>query len=155
MARDGNGTPLPRTPVPASPATPAIMQAIARVRATCLAPMTVRQLHHFLVTEGGEFAKAKLSRVKKASSKLKRQDLAVNRSGGAEEALKKEPAVVKRKGKAQSGETPIADPEDKENGGEDGQKARLTGAPRSSWYNSFSLTEIDFDAIKSSITATM
>lgn len=69
-----------RTPgsvtVPPSPQTPAIMQAVARMRAAFAAQLTVRQLHDHLVTEGGPLSKAKLSKVKKASSKLKRQALA-------------------------------------------------------------------------------
>jgi hypothetical protein len=78
--------------VPPSPPTPAIMQAVARMRATCLAPLTVRQLHDNLVTEGGALSKTKLSKVKKASSKLKRQELAAGaaRAGTCESIAREE-----------------------------------------------------------------
>jgi hypothetical protein len=46
----GNRTPGSVGMVPPSPQTPAIMLAVARVRAAFAAPLTVRQLHDHLVT---------------------------------------------------------------------------------------------------------
>jgi len=69
------------TPAALSPTTPAVMQAVSRARAYAAAPLTVRQLHELLATTG---TRAKLGKVRKASSKLKRQAL---RAGVGHEAI--------------------------------------------------------------------
>ena len=82
-----------------SPETPAVMEAVASVRAAAAPlPLTARQVHAQLASQSGDISAPRLSKVKKASSKLRRREAkmaaAPVQAAGADRVEDKENALA-------------------------------------------------------------